>query len=101
MLQRFQRIPIHQKLVLIALLTTGGALLLAGAALIYFNVARFKEEMKRDLETLAQIVGQHSTAALTFGDKDRQPSTCRRSSPGRRSSPPLSMTPTGICSPVG
>jgi signal transduction histidine kinase len=54
---------------LIALLTTGGALLLAGAALIYFNLARFKDEMQRDLETLADIVGQHSTAALTFQDR--------------------------------
>jgi signal transduction histidine kinase len=69
MLRRLQRVPIHQKLMLIALLTTGGALLLAGAALIYFNVARFKDEMQRDLETLADIVGQHSTAALTFQDQ--------------------------------
>ncbi len=69
MLRRLQRAPIHQKLMLIALLTTGGALLLAGSALIYFNLARFKDEMKRDLETLADIVGQHSTAALTFQDR--------------------------------
>jgi signal transduction histidine kinase len=69
MLRRLQRVPIHQKLMLIALLTTGGALLLAGSALIYFNVARFKDEMQRDLETLADIVGQHSTAALTFQDQ--------------------------------
>jgi len=69
MLRRLQRVPIHQKLMLIALLTTGGALLLAGAALINFNVARFKDEMQRDLETLADIVGQHSTAALTFQDQ--------------------------------
>ena len=66
MLRRLQRVPIHQKLMLIALLTTGGALLLAGTALIYFNVVRFKDEMKRDLISLADIVAQNSTAALSF-----------------------------------
>ncbi len=68
MLRRLQRIPIHQKLMLIALLTTGGALLLAGTAVIYFNVVRFKEEMKRDLASFADVFAGSSTAALTFGD---------------------------------
>lgn len=68
MLKRLQRAPIRQKLMLIAMLTTGGALLLAGIALIYFNVSRFREEMKRDLSSLAEIVAQNSTAALSFKD---------------------------------
>jgi len=68
MLQRLQRAPIRQKLMLIAMVTTGGALLLAGIALIYFNVSRFQEEMKRDLVSLADIVAQNSTAALSFND---------------------------------
>ncbi len=68
MLQRLQRAPIRQKLMLIAMLTTGGALLLAGAAIVYFNVSRFREEMKRDLTSLAEVFAGSSTAALTFGD---------------------------------
>jgi HAMP domain-containing protein len=68
MLRRLQRAPIRQKLMLIAILTTGGALLLAGIAIIYFNVSRFREEMKRDLESLAEIVAQNSTAAVSFRD---------------------------------
>ncbi|HEY0512602.1 MAG TPA: ATP-binding protein [Thermoanaerobaculia bacterium] len=68
MLQWFQRAPIRQKLMLIALLTTGGTLLLAGAAIIYFNVQRFRAEMERDLQSLADIVAQNSTAALSFHD---------------------------------
>ncbi len=68
MLQRLQRVPIRQKLMLIAMMTTGGALLLAGAAIIYFNVSRFREEMKRDLVSLADIVAQNSTGALSFND---------------------------------
>ena len=62
------RAPIRQKLMLIALVTTGGALLLAGAGLIVFDNSRFREEMKRDLETLADIVGQNCNAAMTFQD---------------------------------
>src|SRR5215210_2103614 len=62
-------LPIRQKLMLIAMVTTGGALLLAGAALIYFNMARFRQEMASDLSTLADIVGQNCTAALSFHDE--------------------------------
>src|SRR5947199_1240149 len=68
MLQRLPRAPIRQKLMLIAMLTTGGALLLAGIAIIYFNFSRFRGEMKRDLTTLADVIGQTSNAALTFND---------------------------------
>lgn len=63
-------LPIRQKLMLIALVTTGGALLLAGAALIYFDRVRFENEMASDLETLADIVAGNSTAALSFQDEE-------------------------------
>jgi signal transduction histidine kinase len=68
MLQRLQRAPIRQKLMLIAMLTTGGALLLAGAAIIFSNGVRFRAEMARDLESFADVFAGSSTAALTFGD---------------------------------
>src|ERR1700759_3880937 len=68
MLRTLQRAPIRQKLMLIAVLTTAGTLLLAGTAIIYFNMVRFKEEMKRDLTSLADIVAQNSTAAVSFQD---------------------------------
>src|SRR4029077_2324441 len=68
MLQRLQRAPIPQKLMLIAMLTTGGALLLAGAAIIFSNGVRFRAEMARDLESFADVFAGSSTAALTFGD---------------------------------
>jgi signal transduction histidine kinase len=68
MLQRLQRAPIRQKLMLIAIVTTGISLLLAGASIIYFNYSRFQQEMRRDLLSLADIVAQNSTAALSFND---------------------------------
>jgi signal transduction histidine kinase len=63
-----RNLPIQRKLVLIAMATTGGALLLAGAALVYFDLASFRKDMAGDLTTLADIVAQNSTGALTFHD---------------------------------
>ncbi len=81
MLRRLQRVPIHRKLMLIALLTTGGALLLAGTAIIYFNVVRFKEEMKRDLASFADVFAGSSTAVLTFQDPQTATEILRSVSP--------------------
>lgn len=64
-----RNLPIRLKLMLIALVATGGALLLAGAALIYFDRVRFKAEMAGDLETLADVVAGNSTGALSFRDQ--------------------------------
>jgi len=61
-------VPIRRKLMLIVLLTTGGTLLLAGSALILFNVVQFKKEMAIDLTSLADIVARNSTAVLSFSD---------------------------------
>ncbi len=77
MLQRLQRAPIRQKLMLIAIVTTGVSLLLAGASIIYFNYSRFQQEMKSDLASLAEIVAQNSTAPLSFGDISAEADTLR------------------------
>lgn len=61
-------LPIRQKLVLLIMLTTAGALLLAGVVLIVIDLRGFRGDMERDLSTLAQIVARNSTAALTFAD---------------------------------
>jgi len=61
-------LPIRLKVVLIAMVTTGGALLLAGVFLISYEVRRFRTEMVQDLTTLADIVAQNCTAALKFND---------------------------------
>jgi signal transduction histidine kinase len=72
-----QNIPIRRKLMLIALLTTGGTLLLAGSALILFNVLRFRDEMVADIASLADVVGRNSTAALSFLDPGAGADTLR------------------------
>lgn len=59
-------IPIRQKVVLIIMLTTAGALLLAAVALILIDLRSFRREMQEDLTTLAEILARNSTAAVTF-----------------------------------
>jgi signal transduction histidine kinase len=61
-------VPIRRKLMLIIMLTTGGALLLAGIGLLALDFFRFRKEMVTDLQTLAEIVAQNSTAVLSFRD---------------------------------
>jgi signal transduction histidine kinase/ActR/RegA family two-component response regulator len=63
-----RRLPIRLKLVLITMVTTGGALLLAGIYLISYEAGRSRSEMAQDLTTLADIVAQNCTAALSFHD---------------------------------
>ncbi len=63
-----RNLPIRLKLMLIVMLTTGGALLLAGILLITFEQNRSQTELQRDLETLAELVAQNSAAPLQFND---------------------------------
>jgi signal transduction histidine kinase len=62
-------VPIRRKLVAITMVVTCGALVLASAALILSDRARFRREMENDLTILGQIVANNSTAAVTFGDQ--------------------------------
>jgi len=72
-----RNVPIRWKLMLIALLTTGGTLLIAGAALILFSVVRFRKEMVVDLTSLADVMARNSTAALSFLDPGAGADTLR------------------------
>lgn len=63
-----QNVPVRQKLIIIILLTTGGNVLLATVALVLTDFFRFRNEIARDLESVADIVAENSTAALSFQD---------------------------------
>lgn len=69
-MQALRDLPIRQKLVLIVVLSTGGALLLASAGLIISDLIRFRGEMVRDLRSLAEVIALNSTAALSFDDRE-------------------------------
>jgi len=64
------RMSIRHKLTLIAMTSTGAALLLAGAALVTLEVANWKPQLLRGMASMADLVGANSTAALTFEDRD-------------------------------
>lgn len=71
MIQRLlQNVPIRQKLILIIMVATGLALLLAGVVLIVFEYVRSRQEMADDLTSLAEVIAQNSTAALSFNSPD-------------------------------
>ena len=62
------RLPIKAKLVAIVLLTSVAALLVEGVGFVIYERMRVKEEQARDLRSLAHVIADNSTAALTFGD---------------------------------
>lgn len=69
-MRSIQNISIKQKLTLIILLICSIALVLACAVLITYDQIIFKESMKRNLTTLAEIMGKNTTAALIFNNEE-------------------------------
>jgi signal transduction histidine kinase len=71
LIQRWlQNVPIRQKLILLIMLATGLALLLAGVVLIAFEYVRSQRDMTADLTSLAEVIAQNSTATLSFNDPE-------------------------------
>src|SRR5436853_7424605 len=62
-------LSIKRKLMLIIMLTSSIALLLACAAFVVFELFSFRQSMKDDLSSLAGMVANTSTAALAFNDE--------------------------------
>ncbi len=67
-MRRFRDIPIRQKLVIITLVTTTTALLLAGVGNVLVDSLLFRGYLRRDLAVLARVIADNSTAALSFND---------------------------------
>lgn len=70
MIKLVRNLPINRKLLLILLFSSVSSLLFAGVLLIVLEISEFQKNTQDDLSTLAQIVGNRSTAALMFGDRD-------------------------------
>src|SRR3990172_1561315 len=64
----FRNLSIRRKLTLIITIITCAAILLACGAFLTFDIYRFRQSSVHDLETLAQVLGSNSTAAMTFND---------------------------------
>jgi signal transduction histidine kinase len=62
----FRAFSIRAKLIAIVMITTAAAMFLVAVALAVFDVVTHKQTLKKELGTIAQIVGENSTAALVF-----------------------------------
>jgi len=65
-----RNIPIRRKLMLVVLVSSTAALLVASTALFAFQIYTFRRNFMSDLASLGQIISANSTAAITFDDKD-------------------------------
>src|SRR5881392_542919 len=63
-----KRLSIRQKQIVVIMATSSVALLLACAAFVIFEIRSFRESMINHLSSLAPLVGNNCTAALTFND---------------------------------
>src|SRR5438309_7762905 len=64
----FRDLSIRRKLTLIIMITTCTAILLACGAFFAFDIHTLRQSRMHDLETLAEVLGSNSTAAVTFND---------------------------------
>jgi C4-dicarboxylate-specific signal transduction histidine kinase len=67
-LKVFRHAGIRRKLTVIVMASSCAALLLACAAFVINDVFSYRNVMLYDLTTRAEIIGNNSTAALSFGD---------------------------------
>ena len=66
---RFRDISIRRKLLLINVLTTGTALVLASTAFISYERQRFQEDVSRQLSMVADVIGTTARPALAAQDR--------------------------------
>jgi signal transduction histidine kinase/CheY-like chemotaxis protein len=64
----FDRLPIHRKLVAVALAVTGVALILATAGQIAVDVWRFRVAASNEHLSLAEVIAENTAAAVEFDD---------------------------------
>jgi signal transduction histidine kinase/ActR/RegA family two-component response regulator len=63
-------LSLQYKLQAIIMASVAAALLLVGTSTVVFEVLSNRSDMRQELQTLAQIVGQNSVAALSFKDPE-------------------------------
>jgi len=75
--KHFSNLPIRSKLVLMFLLTSGLALLLASVSFIAYQRFTYKRDMARDLTITADMIAFNSASALSFDDSGSATETLR------------------------
>ena len=70
MKRAFSRLPIHRKLVVMALLVTTVALLIANVGLIAIDTLRYRAGAFDDALATARVIAENIAAAVVFGDQE-------------------------------
>src|ERR1043165_3436962 len=65
---KFKDLSLRRKQTLIIMLTSSVVLLLACTAFVTYDIARFRREMVESTSSLAEVVGNSTTAAIDFND---------------------------------
>jgi PAS domain S-box-containing protein len=68
MMRKFRHLSLQRKQMLIIMLTSTVALLLACAAFVSYDALTYRRELVVKLSSLAEVVGNNTTAALDFND---------------------------------
>ncbi len=63
-----RNLPIRRKLMAVMMFSTSVALLLAGAALLWYELRDFRGNLETNLSAMARITGSNSVAAVAFDD---------------------------------
>ena len=71
----FSALPIHRKLMALALGVSAVALLAAIVGLAAFDVARFRASAADDAHALAQVLAENTAAAIVFDDEEAAAAT--------------------------
>jgi signal transduction histidine kinase len=69
MRQRFERLPIHRKLAVVAFLIVGAALTIAFVGLIALDLWRVRSAATSDIRSLSQILADNLGAAVVFEER--------------------------------
>lgn len=67
---RFEDLPIRRKLISIIMAISGIVLVLTCASFVVYELVTFRQTMRSNLSTLAQVVARNSTGALAFQNKE-------------------------------
>jgi signal transduction histidine kinase/ActR/RegA family two-component response regulator len=66
----YDQLPIHRKLVAMALVVTTAAVSLAVLGLILVDLWRYRTSAENDTRLLASVIAENTAAAVVFGDAD-------------------------------
>lgn len=64
----FRKLSIRRKQVLIIMLTTSVALLLACSAFVFYDIVDFRAALAKRVGGIAEVIASHSTTSLDFSD---------------------------------